>query len=510
MYRIALASIVLLFAIGTSILSFDNARTRDLQPRFLWPDETTNWYFASRVAAGEPLAVAEPRNQAAGNVIHPRTANVRADGAIVPGAYLGMPLWYGMVGRVVGVRAMLFLTPLLAALGLLAFAAIITRFAGRGIAAIATAFLALHPALWLFTATAFLPNVPFVALLLCGFAVLLATSRRVPPALQWIIGGALVGIALTFRTHEIVWVVAVVCAIAWQQRRGWRALLACAIGASLPFIPILVLNTQLYGSPFTTGYALLHAGGAVPTEFASGGILRTLVAPFGLHPFEAFTRFWEYLVVPYWWFMVLALAAVLRSMRHMRGAICTIVLIVWLILSYGSWTIADPLVRATNVLTISYVRYWVPIVVLLAPWAAIGFRDVVRRAGRWQHAVAALTLLAIALTSGGQIDRDPLEGLRRQRQAIAEHRERARAVIAATPADAVIVSHRMDKVFFSERAVMYVPEVIDADVEQHLHALLGAAPVFWYDPHTPDVAFATLELVGAMPFSELLYRLRAL
>ncbi|MDO8599617.1 MAG: hypothetical protein Q7S02_05920, partial [bacterium] len=185
--------------------------------------------------------------------------------------------------------------------------------------------------------------------------------------------------------------------------------------------------------------------------------------------------------------------------------------IVWLVLYYGSWTIADPLVRETNVLTISYVRYWLPIAIILAFWAAVGFRWVLDRCvARWRPSVAVLMLLGIAFTSFAQVITDPAEGLLRQREAIAEHRARARAVIAATERDAVIVSHRMDKVFFPERAVVHVPAEPDADFRKRLAMLLTGAPVYWYatsaPPLSPEFVWTP---VGAMPFGEQLYRVRA-
>ncbi len=563
--RVFLTAIAALFAIGTSLLSYDNARTRDLAPRFHWPDETTYHFFATRVARGESLAVSEPRNVAAGNLIHPRTANVRADGAIVPGAYLGLPLWYGLIGRVFGERAMLFVTPILAALGLLAFASIIRRLAGASVALIATVLLALHPSLWLFTATAFLPNAPFVALVLLGFAVLLREHSNAPNtgsecsenysrirgirmrfaafgcpsgALHWFLAGLLIGLALTIRTHELVWVLAVTLwaflrcsgglqAATWraEARRYTGSIAVLIIGLALPFLPILVLNAQLYGSPFTTGYALLQDGGAAPTEFASSlfsGWFTALVAPFGWYPIEAFARFWQYLVVPYPWAAALAVTGFLSTiLSHFRTkmrkeilsqgwvAMGTIAFTVWLILYYGSWTIADPLVRETNVLTISYVRYWLPITIVLAFWAAVGLQWVLDRcATRWRPHIAMLVLLGIALVSFRTVVADPIEGLLRQRQALAEHRTRARAVIAATEPSAVIISHRMDKVFYPERAVVHASEDTSGDPNflSRIRALVGSAPAYWYASSSIAIPGIESASIGTMPFGERLLR----
>lgn len=503
--------IALLISIGTSVLSWDAMRTYDLAPRFHWPDETTNWYFADRVAHGESLVVPESRNATVGNLIHPRTANVRSDGAIVPGAYLGLPLWYGLVGRLIGSRAMLLLTPLLAGAALLGFARIVAVFWDRRTALIATLLLALHVTIWMFTATAFLPNIPFLALLLMGLAAVLHKRGHVA---WWLCGGLLIGFALTFRTHEALWVLTLAGAIAWRQRATVAQGVAAVVGLVLPFIPILILNAQLYGSPFTTGYALLHAGGAPPTEFAgSGGMIRAFLFPFGVDIVASLQRFWQYMVVPYWWFMALAIVGLFTASRKLQAASCkregmiTVLLSAWLMVFYGSWTLADPLVRATNVFTISYARYWLPMVFLLAPWAATGFLRIVSRVGRLRQIIAMLLVLGIALVSSQQIVTGTTEGLAQQRRGIVEHRTRARAVIAETPDDAIIVSHRMDKTFFPERAVVFVSEEPDADFLRHLAVLVETAPVYWYAPSRPAVVGFAFTSVGTMPFGEQLYRM---
>jgi hypothetical protein len=285
----------------------------------------------------------------------------------------------------------------------------------------------------------------------------------------------------------------------------------------VPFIPILVLNLHLYGSPFTTGYALLHEGGAVPTEFAAGTFpipasIRAVLAPFGWNVPTAWANAWQYLVVPYGWFMGLAAIGMCVTRRHRALRIGTLVLTAWLILYYGSWTIADPLVRATNVFTISYARYWLPITIALAPWAALGVRWIVNRVPRgFRIPITALLIGTIASLAFTQMITDPTEGLLRQRQAIDEHRTRARAVIAHTERDAVIVSQRMDKVFFPERTVVHASDDFagDAAFRENLRALVDHAPIYWYA--TGDLAMPgfALAVVPGAPFGERLFRMTA-
>ncbi|MFH1430052.1 MAG: glycosyltransferase family 39 protein, partial [Candidatus Uhrbacteria bacterium] len=262
---VIIVALAAFFGIGTSVLAWSNWRADDLAPRFHWPDETTNAYFTERITDGVPVLLEEARNPSVDGIIHPRTSNVRANGAIVPGGYLGLPIAYGMLGRIIGARAALFVTPVLAVFGLIAFALLIERFFGTRVGLVATALLALHPSMWLFTATTFLPNIPFVALLLIGLAILVRSHRW----WQWGIGGLCIGLALTMRTHELIWVAALLIVVFATTRSKKNLPLAGAlvIGVALPFIPVLAMQQELYGSLWTTGYSVLGAENGLPTEF---------------------------------------------------------------------------------------------------------------------------------------------------------------------------------------------------------------------------------------------------
>jgi hypothetical protein len=507
---------------GTSILAWDNNRVHDIAPRFHWPDETTNAYFASLVARGESLIVPEPRNVFVGNMIHPRTANVRPDGGVVPGGFLGLAWWYGLLGRMIGERMIWFLTPALAMLAMLSLFHALRRVIDVRVASTAVAFLALLSPWWLFTATTMLPNVPFVALVIIGLAMIVCDQGRPDGgsarSWRWLVGGLMIGLALTIRTHEFVWVLPLVGVVAWGSRLTKMHSVLGSIGLVFPFLPILILQSQLYGGPLVTGYALLQQGGALPTEFTGPGFLQAIVAPFGWSVVTAFQRFWIYAVVPYWWLATLAAIGILsvfvvrgyesKSMR--KPSVGSLVLAVWLILYYGSWDLADPLVRASNILTISYVRYWLPVFVLMAIWGAVGFHALCDRFGeRWRPALAASMMLGIVMLALPPIFFHPSEGLRAQRAQLNEHRERARAVIATTPDDAVIVSHRMDKAFFPERAVVHAPASVDDAFRNRLQELVRAAPVYWYGPSIPDLKDFSIEPFSGMPFGEQLVSVRS-
>src|SRR3989344_8000573 len=99
----------------------------NLSLRFDWPDEAANYFWIKNYAQTGQFAVFEPLNDLAKNQIHPRSFNVRDDGALVPGSFLGLILFYGSLARIFGTNILLYITPLLGVLGALAFYGIISR-----------------------------------------------------------------------------------------------------------------------------------------------------------------------------------------------------------------------------------------------------------------------------------------------------------------------------------------------------------------------------------------------
>ena len=114
--KIALGVVMVVFFVLYSSFFFLNslqpAQARQGHLIFNWPDEMANSVFVGQFVETGRFSLPEELNSAVGNIIHPRSTNVRADGSIVPTAFLGFTIVYGAIAKLIGLVAINFLTPL--------------------------------------------------------------------------------------------------------------------------------------------------------------------------------------------------------------------------------------------------------------------------------------------------------------------------------------------------------------------------------------------------------------
>ncbi len=458
------------------------------------PDENANFIAAERIARTGLPALPVDVAAAPLPLVHPRSM-VNIGTKTVPESFLGFPLLAGGLARVVGVWIIPFVTPFLAALGVVAFFFLLLRPFGRGLALVGAIALMVHPAYWYNAERGLFHNVSFVAFLL--FAALagdwaMRSRRFFAPA----IFGLLLGIALTIRTSEIVWVAPVLAALVLVLRRAVLHLrwIGALIGVLVAFVPILFVNVALYGAPLRFGY--LPQGLDTVTQLAQerGSTLLGILFPFGWRPGRSALLFSNYLVRFVPWYTVptvlgifaLLLRVVRTPMQRLRRAApvaCfTLVCIAagaWLIFAYGSWEIAENSAGQDFFLGSSYLRYWLPLVAALVPCLLVGIRVLLRSIpARWQNpASGALALLFLAL--GLQmVYRAPAYGLLELTDTLAQGRALRDAVQQRVPADAVILAGTADKWLYP--AYRVIPAILLTDPAQAdaLWQLVQERPVY--------------------------------
>ncbi|MEK7072958.1 MAG: glycosyltransferase family 39 protein [Patescibacteria group bacterium] len=497
-----LAAAVAVFALTASILAFVNASGAPW--RFDWPDETSTAYFARRIAAGESVTAEDPDIALLERRLHPRSVNVR-DGMLVPAGFVGLPILLGTVGRVFGNTASLFVVPLLAAAsGFGLYVALRSVLSQRHAVLSAVLFL-FHPATWYFAAFTHLPNIPFLALLILSAAgMALARSQKKHAVPLFALSGAAAGLAFGIRLSEALWAVPVLLVLLAATSFGspvsrrvaggvrWRQAAAWFLGLSLAIAPTLLLQQVLFGS-LLAGYARFsEAGIALPSE-SVGGVL-AYIFPFGIHPLRAAARFWDSFLAPFWWYAIPAVVGVILAgyaawgdasrQRRMfaRGALVIAGLVCgYLVLLYGSWQFADPLMLAVNTVGRSYVRYWLPIALAMSIAAAgalerlEGFPELrVRIVGRVLLAGMIVASFSLVFVTAN-------ESLQQTYYRTREYRRMAAAVEAIVPPDGIILTQRLDKAFFPERRVIALEGPLWEDQQAiDLVARYGTAYHFYY------------------------------
>src|SRR3989344_6071631 len=195
--------------------------------KFTSPDETANFYFIKQFAGNLSFKVAEPLNGTV-PIVAPRSIMVQKDG-LAPGSFLGMPLFYGIVGWFFGQWIILFLTPLFSVIAVFVFYKLINLIFDRRTAMISAALMAVHPAFWYYTARGMFHNALFLDLLIVGFyfiaKVLIQNSANYPGLAEakpragklqtanYFLAGLFIGIAVAVRTSEVIWIAVLLLAI---------------------------------------------------------------------------------------------------------------------------------------------------------------------------------------------------------------------------------------------------------------------------------------------------------
>src|SRR3989344_4867435 len=103
------------------------------------PDETANLFFSRLFAEESRLQFADPANQAAEDLISPRSMRVIA-GKTVPAGFMGLPLIYGSLAKIAGLCSIPFITPFISIIGLIFFYLLVKEIFGRNAAFIACLF----------------------------------------------------------------------------------------------------------------------------------------------------------------------------------------------------------------------------------------------------------------------------------------------------------------------------------------------------------------------------------
>lgn len=448
------------------------------------PDETAAAFFVGQIPLlGGAYNVEAPYAEL-GGLVHPRSMFV-AGGDLLPGMWLGLPWLLTLFG--------LFTNGSVVALELLiAAAAVATVFAWKGIVAklfdhhgvgwTAAFLLAVHPGWWYFTARGLHPNVLFTALLIFGvYAWFVASPKLVPKhTMLWrdlmlFLGGLSFGFALFVRTNEAMWVVPLLFAVAWYRRKQpFKEHLLAVLGVLVPIGLMLLTNLSVYGHVLRTGYTT--ASDPVPVEVSeqiesvgfTNPVLQQLF-PFGVHEMNVVRNVTDFHVVFFalWTafsvFGLFLLGLQWVYMRPERKRMFARVLVgaglvsLYLFLVYGSWNLSDnPDPNAVTIGT-SYIRYWLPVSVVMTAFAAFAvIHGAARRStDTMRQVVIGIWLVAFGFTGYVQTLYGKDEGLLFVKENLDLFRSQQERVLDLTGPKDLIIVDRSDKILFPHRSVRY-------------------------------------------------------
>ncbi len=221
------------------------------------PDEAANRYFSMLFAQTGKLYDFRSANLFLEDLAFPRSMRV-IDSFIVPVGFVGLPVLFGLMGKVAGVDVLPFMTPLAAVLGVLGLGLLTSHVWGRKIGWVTAAIVASHPIWWYETARTFQPNVLFLSFIIWALYFLVVGpierryDNRLGTMIDSMLSGLLVGLALAVRPSEAYWLVlggTVLVALFWRQVRLAKILGAATVSAFMMF-PFLLINhsTEIFSA----------------------------------------------------------------------------------------------------------------------------------------------------------------------------------------------------------------------------------------------------------------------
>lgn len=477
------------------------------------PDENANSFFSQTFAESFSFCAPQPLNDLAEGLIHPRST-IAPGTCIVPSTFLGFPFVLGAVFLVVGYVGTVFVTPILAIVGIAALWWVVRTLTKNDRLADWSALLTLaHPAFWYYGARVFMNNVPFVALLILSVALFIIAHRR---RSLWIgvAVGAILSLALSFRLADApiaVIVIGLMMAL-YRSRIVWRAMLGVAIGVLVMAALYLGINAQTYGSVLVTGYnapdlrtpLLLEEGPGVVGVWSN--VLRSigsLLLPFGFHPRAILANVLNYGLLLYPISSILALIGGVMAWRRRedrsdwrRFVIVGVVATVWMVVVYGSWRIIDNPDPLAVTVGNSHVRYWLPLFVMSSVLSALAFDQL------WKRFKGSMRLVGVGVLMGivamhARVVFGGTDGFVATRSALMTFEQKRAVILANTETDAVVIVDRADKYVFPYRQVI-VPLRSDSTYAI-LPTLVPVVPVYYFGITLPEKDLSHLNEVILAP-----------
>ncbi len=470
------------------------------------PDETANAYFANNFAEKGSFKVSQPYSDLSEGLLRPRGLKT-FQGQLVPNGWLGLPLYYGLIIKIAGPGALPYLTPVIVIIAGWFMAGWIGRLFGARIGLLSQLLFYSQPLVWFYSSRGLWPNGLFVASLIIAWSSFDRWLRH-RRWLDALIAGAGLGLALTVRTSELWWVLAtlLVYALIMRRRWHWPTAVIGLTALALICLPVIWFNHQTYGGWLSNGYSIADAAtqslttaNAPDSDLNINSIARSLF-PFGISLTNAFSLANRYLLffmapwmIPGWLGMILVLRK--KNVGSERGgyalAVSSLLATIWLILVYGSYSFSEFPDRSQLLLGSSYLRYWLPIFVLIVPVIAlfinwlinVGHRSLYYRRSGYG---LVLGLLIFSLT---RIYQDPLYGLNRTIPDQQAEIINVDLVEQMTDANAVLFAGDRDKLYWPERQVVGYNS-FGPQYQRIASRLAEQVPVYLISKGEPEISYA--------------------
>lgn len=442
--------------------------------KFDWPDETAAAFLTAQVANHNRLSMAEPLNTVVPNLVYPRSLKIE-NNKLVPASFYGLPLIYGLIAKITGLKIVLYFTLIFFCLALLALYDILKRIHSPTLAFCSTLLIMFHPGIWYYALHSYLPNILFLSLTIISIWFMVIRRKN-------LLAGIFLGLAFLVRPAEFYWLIIIILSALYTGRSylSKRAVISFFVPIILSVAILLIMNQSIYGSYFNTGY-----GSA--TDLNNNGWL-SIFFPFGLHLSWTWENIVNYIYnlsplyfILTWLGVIFALwnYRVLSKEKIFKIILPISIAFTYLLIFYGSWVFTDTIIYRVGYIGVSYVRYWLPFYFVSAILGGY-FLTVIYYSVKKFKAIVILFLaifgsIIVFISSDSVLVRyeDSFLKVKSRRVTYQAINALARRIL---PNDAIIISSRSDKLFFPEFKVIIMdkkPEFLPEELKKY--------PLYYYN-----------------------------
>lgn len=470
-----LIPISILFFIIYSFLAFQHPQ------KFSSPDENANFVFIKQFIENSSFEIDEPLNAQFEGLIHPRNATVN-NSKIVPFSFIGFSLFLGILGKILGISGIYFITPFFAALAGIFFFFLIKEVFSLKIALLSTLIYYIYPAIWYNSSISFQHNSLFLSFLIISLFLLLYLIKT-NKLLFYLLLGFFLGLVCIIRTNEAAWIIPLVLVILFLNRKKIKSgkVLLGVLVFIIAISPMLILNNNFYGSPFKFGYFNNVNNSTTSNDSNNNNAISFLIKkpkkvffPSGIDINKAVDTFFKYqakIFYPYFFLLIVGLFLLLKKFKlygkNIRFYLLFFILIsTYLTLYYGSGEYFGS--TSSNLKEIfissSIVRYWMPIYTFSIPIIVVAILKILKLfSKKFINLFIFLLISFIFLFSADAVYYYPDSGLTKISENEQLYQDINNDIIDLTQEDSIIITNQTDKIIYPERKVIALHNALEND-----------------------------------------------
>lgn len=466
------------------VVMFILSSYNSLLPNFRTPDENCNYIFSLLYAHNGALSYEDDLSGISINTSIPTSARIVDNGKIVPGKFIGFPLYYGTFMSVIGDKSINYLTPIFASVGVLFIFVLARSLFGQLNGMISAIFLIFFPPYW-FWSNFLLFETIFGAILYIISLNYIIKSLEEKRLVYYELAALFMGATINIRPDLVLLFIPLSILVAMNSKNIKISYLLIAILMFLIVVSMtFFMNNTLYGGWLKIGVT----GDPINGVTSSTGLLASSLNATTRDISSLLPNIEYYMSISPIFFIAIAIYSVLFAIKteNNRYYLFFIILcyLMYFILfetySLHDWDIHQgwpPLLQ-------SFIRYILPILLASIPI----FSLFLQRLSRANNKLVILSIVFIIITANVLLVLSQ-QGLSSIWDVREEERFISKNILENTEPNSILFIGRLDRAIYPARRVLSLTRFTQETDDEKMSAMVLVAqslldrdiPVYIYD-----------------------------